>query len=489
MRWTAHGLLSARTLALALCVAAPLVTASPPTAAAAPPPSPRFAASIDPYAGYDAQDQCLAVEQPGVKDFRAMVLKAYPGVGSSGPLLRACNVGGVTEHKEGRAWDWMVKVSDPKQRAAGYELTNWLLATDAHGNRHAMARRLGVMYVMFDNRIWGSYAAGAGWKPQMLTVNGVKRDCATLPSTYTTACHRDHVHTSFSWAGATRKTSWWAKPPALLMESAPTVGGNGSAQIVVAQRLADASIGVRSWSAEQGMGSTQQLNAVASGSPAVMRRGAATEVVVRGEDGRTLWAKHDATGTWGARWTTLGDSRARPAAATTPDGRAVLVAAGTDGALWLRATTVPGSWAPRWQRLGGSVDPTSGPAATYRPDGSLEIAYLDPAGTVNALTVRDGAPTDWRSLGGAAVGDVALVVDAAGTPHVVVRGTNDAGFAKPTTATATARWTALGGVLATSPSAAAQDAPTSSVWIRGTNGLIYRIQYDGRWGSWTRVSE
>ena len=103
--------------------------------------------------------------------------------------------------------------------------------------------------------------------------------------------------------------------------------------------------------------------------------------------------------------------------------------------------------------------------------------------------MREGIPADWRSLGGAAIGDVALVMDADGTPQVVVRGTNDAAYAKSTTASATATWTPLGGVLATSPSAAAEDATSSSVWVRGSNDVVYRIQYDGRWGRWIRISE
>ena len=55
-----------------------------------------------------------------------------------------------------------------------------------------MARRLGIMYVIFDHRIWGSYADEQGWRP------------------YTGASpHTDHVHFSLSWAGAWARTSYW----------------------------------------------------------------------------------------------------------------------------------------------------------------------------------------------------------------------------------------------------------------------------------------
>jgi hypothetical protein len=69
----------------------------------------------------------------------------------------------------------------------------WLLAPDELGNDGAMARRLGVMYVIWDSRIWRSYQAARGWQP------------------YSGASpHTDHVHLSFSWAGALGETSYWS---------------------------------------------------------------------------------------------------------------------------------------------------------------------------------------------------------------------------------------------------------------------------------------
>lgn len=164
-------------------VAAP-VTAAPPDAGS-------FPATIDAYARYEGQTQCLTVEQPGVRDFRDLVLAAYPSTGR-GNILRACNSGGRSEHKEGRAWDWGVNVNNPAQKAAADELLAWLLATDEHGNRHAMARRFGIMYIIWNRQVWHSYRAERGWQP------------------YTGASpHTDHVHFSFSWDGARKQTSYW----------------------------------------------------------------------------------------------------------------------------------------------------------------------------------------------------------------------------------------------------------------------------------------
>jgi hypothetical protein len=87
------------------------------------------------------------------------------------------------------------------QRADATSLVNWMLATDKAGNRFAMARRLGVQYIIWDNRIWGS------WDGQWADYYG----CASKPSTsYDNACHRTHVHLSLSWNGALGQTTFWS---------------------------------------------------------------------------------------------------------------------------------------------------------------------------------------------------------------------------------------------------------------------------------------
>jgi hypothetical protein len=62
------------------------------------------------------------------------VLTRYPETGDSG-ILRGCHVGGRSEHKEGRAWDWHVNADDPEDRARVTQLINWLLAPDAQATR------------------------------------------------------------------------------------------------------------------------------------------------------------------------------------------------------------------------------------------------------------------------------------------------------------------------------------------------------------------
>jgi hypothetical protein len=71
-----------------------------------------------------------------------------------------------------------------------------------------MARRIGVMYVGWDNRIWRGYGA-TGWKGLF--------DCATNPArataTYDNYCHRNHIHLSLTWDGARGWTSFFDGSP------------------------------------------------------------------------------------------------------------------------------------------------------------------------------------------------------------------------------------------------------------------------------------
>jgi hypothetical protein len=146
---------------------------------------------IEVLSPYQGQSACDPTAKPGVVRFRDLVLAAYPGTGDSG-IVRACTVGGTSEHKEGRAWDWRVNTANPEQVAQVDDLMAWLLAPDALGNEAAMARRLGVMYVIWNARIWKSHQASRGWQPYV----------GASP-------HTDHVHVSFSWAGALGETSYW----------------------------------------------------------------------------------------------------------------------------------------------------------------------------------------------------------------------------------------------------------------------------------------
>jgi hypothetical protein len=187
-----------------------LVLALSSSALAAPkPPTPNFPATCDGFFDYDAQDTCDPTAKPGAVSFRDFILGVYPSTGDYG-IVRACDVGGTSEHKEGRAWDWKVDYYDTAQRDIADTVIAWLLETDQHGNACALSRRLGVMYLIWNKNIWGSYrspnasCATAGWKGYT----------GSNP-------HTDHVHISWAWPGANAQTSWWSTP---LPTNAPPKG-------------------------------------------------------------------------------------------------------------------------------------------------------------------------------------------------------------------------------------------------------------------------
>lgn len=146
---------------------------------------------IEPYAPRTRQETCDPTAQTGVESFRDLVLATYPDTRDGG-ITRECAIGGRSDHKEGRAWDWMLDARDPEDAAVAAEVLEWLLATDDDGAPHAVARRLGLTYVIWDGRIWSSSRPGA-WR-------GYR---GPHP-------HDDHIHFSFGHAGAAGETSFFA---------------------------------------------------------------------------------------------------------------------------------------------------------------------------------------------------------------------------------------------------------------------------------------
>jgi Putative peptidoglycan binding domain len=151
----------------------------------------RLPAAAEQLQPYVAQDSCDPTAKPGVVAFRAMMLATY-GRGRDGGIVQSCSVPGVSEHKEGRAWDWMLDYANPKDRAVAEAALAWLLRPGPHGEPAWNARRLGIMYIIWDRHIWGAYRQAEGWRPYV----GV-------------SAHTDHIHFSFGWNGAWKRTSWW----------------------------------------------------------------------------------------------------------------------------------------------------------------------------------------------------------------------------------------------------------------------------------------
>jgi hypothetical protein len=147
---------------------------------------------IEGYARYEGQSTCDPTPKPGTLALRDLLLARYPSTASLG-VSRGCDVGGQSEHKEGRAFDWGADVGNAADTAAVNDFLTALFATDAQGHKFALARRMGIMYVIWNRHIWGAYDANAGWRPY----DGENP-------------HTNHVHISLSWAGARGETSFWS---------------------------------------------------------------------------------------------------------------------------------------------------------------------------------------------------------------------------------------------------------------------------------------
>lgn len=179
-----------------------LVAPSAQAATVPVPPTPTgLPAAVEGLSPYVPASGCEARTRPGALKLAELLKTTY---GATYGLSRSC--AGVTspssEHYDGRAVDTFFNVRNAAERAEATTLISWLLATDAAGNRYANARRLGIMYIIWNDKMWSSYRSSEGWRPYST--------CATTTSTsYDTACHRNHIHLSLSWEGAMGRTSYW----------------------------------------------------------------------------------------------------------------------------------------------------------------------------------------------------------------------------------------------------------------------------------------
>ena len=152
---------------------------------------PAFArVAVEPYPSYQPQVTCDPTAKPGTTAFRALMFRRF-GTRSDAGISRSCESGGTSEHKEGRAWDWGLNYHSRADRRTAKEALTWLTEPVA-GDPARRARRLGVMYIIWNERIWSAYSAEQGWRPY----DGWSP-------------HRDHVHFSFTWNGAMKRVSWW----------------------------------------------------------------------------------------------------------------------------------------------------------------------------------------------------------------------------------------------------------------------------------------
>lgn len=122
--------------------------------------------------------------------------------GGFGGISRSCDSGGTSEHKEGRAFDWTLDATDRADRRRAAEFLALVRASDKAGNTDARARRMGLMYVIWNDHM---YAAWNGFAK----ADYLSSSCTSKKKCSTTLRHRDHLHLSLSRAGGKGRTSWY----------------------------------------------------------------------------------------------------------------------------------------------------------------------------------------------------------------------------------------------------------------------------------------
>ena len=177
-----------RCLAVALATAVVLLVPGPASA------------EIEDYAEYQPQTKCSSKAKPGTKALARWLVKRG---GAHGPTTRSCKSGGTSEHKDGRAFDWVLDARRAKDRKTAAEFLSYAFATDPHGNQHAKARRMGIMYIIWNDHM---YSAGDAFEKE----GYLSSSCRSRKKCSRTLRHRDHMHISLSRAGARGDTSWYA---------------------------------------------------------------------------------------------------------------------------------------------------------------------------------------------------------------------------------------------------------------------------------------
>jgi hypothetical protein len=218
-------------LAGALLTAGALVP-TPAAAAQVPLPKARaFGVVADEFPRWEQENTCSPTEKPGAAALRKLLRKTYgKSIGSN--TLRACTRAD-SGHEEGRAVDWMTNRRVPAQKALAVAFLDWLQAPDVYGNADAMARRLGVEYVIWNNRVWRAYDPARGWTEYDGCLAKKKHK-----KKFDNACHRTHVHISLSWDGAYQRTSYFggfvACPTSTQLWPAPAVQAASTDFVAVA---------------------------------------------------------------------------------------------------------------------------------------------------------------------------------------------------------------------------------------------------------------
>jgi peptidoglycan hydrolase-like protein with peptidoglycan-binding domain len=344
------------------------------------------------------------------------------------------------------------------------------------------------------------YGSQAGkWQPYSTS--------SPCPNGDRTGCHEDHVHLSFTWAGAYGRTSYWTgkvakddygpcRPDGMSWAPQYTAFNPTPCPYAAPPAAVPSSPaylrGLRQWSGIR-LDTTWDSPAVVPvqqrlGVPATGNFDAGTQAALEAfqrAHGLTATGVTDVA-TWRALLTP-------PAAAIAPSGSASPhiagpVLAGADvfgrsaGGKVVRYTRSGGALSATADILGGQTE--SNPAAApYGAD--TAVAFR---GQNNAVYLRTGAPgswSGWRKVGGKTWWAPALATDAAGRLHVFFTGVADhAVWTRTLDAGSWSKWSKVGGTSA-NPPAATPVGTGIYLAVTGTDGIVRAsLRGDAGWGAW-----
>jgi hypothetical protein len=161
---------------------------------------PAHAQEIEDYAPYQPQTKCSPKAKPGTKVLLRFVVHHFGG--AAGGISRPCSDSGTSEHKEGRALDWTLDAEKEADRDTAQAFLDFVFAADAAGDEDALARRMGIMYVIWDDHIYSA------WR-QFEPADYLSSSCPTKKKCSKTLRHRDHLHISLTRAAGKGRTSWY----------------------------------------------------------------------------------------------------------------------------------------------------------------------------------------------------------------------------------------------------------------------------------------
>jgi hypothetical protein len=162
--------------------------------------APAYGQEVEGYADWQPQTRCSPKAKPGTKVLGRWIV-AHRG-GGFGGISRRCRSGGTSEHKEGRAFDWTLDATRRADRRRAGRFLAEVRATDDAGNTDAGARRMGIMYIIWNDHMY------AAWD-EFAKEDYLSSSCRRRKNCSKTLRHRDHMHISLSRPGGRGRTSWY----------------------------------------------------------------------------------------------------------------------------------------------------------------------------------------------------------------------------------------------------------------------------------------